>query len=116
MEKLVIAGRTGRGEKGFYLKIKVKKKVLLILEKMLKELDPYFDLDDLIYPLKSLKNYKRWVDEWFPVTTKKYDLNVICGKKYIHLLFSKVPSYSSANKIIDKYCEWAKIKFKKKKK
>ena len=44
----------------------------------------------------------------------KYDIIIICGKNYVHLLFNKVPSFNAVNKIIDKYCEWAKIKYKKK--
>ncbi len=74
----------------------------------------YF-VDNQVIP-KTLSKYEKWKDQWIPIYSTKHknlDMNIICGDKIIHMIAHKCPNFEFVNKILDKYCDWAQIKYKK---
>ena len=114
MEKLIIEGRTN-WKKGFYIKFEAQEKSMKIIKKIVKELGSEYFEDNQTIP-KTFSKYKKWKDKWIPVYSSKnknLDIDIVCGDKIIHFIVHKCPSYDFINKILDKYCEWAQIKYKK---
>ena len=111
MDKLTIAGRTN-WENKFYIKFKATDKAMKVLKKFLEEIGDEFFVDNQTIP-KSLSNYETWKDQWIPVVTNDFGIDMICGDKFIHMILYKFPIVESVNDILDKYCDWAGIKYKK---
>lgn len=111
MDKIIIAGRTN-WENKIYIKFKAKEKAMKVIKKIVEEIGDEFFVDNQTIP-RSLSNYEKWKDQWIPVVTKDFEIDIICGDKFIHMIFYKFPSFESVNNILDKYCDWAKIKYKK---
>lgn len=114
MKKLTIAGRTN-WEGGAYIKFKAEEKAMIIIKKIVGELGSDYFIDNHIIP-KTFSDYSKWKDQWIPVYNyqdKDLDINIICGDKIIHMLVHKCPSFEALSKLLEKYCEWAKIKYKK---
>lgn len=111
MEKLIIAGRTN-WENKVYVKIEAQKDSMKVIKKILNEMGDEFFVDNQTIP-KSLSNYEKWKDQWISVVTKEFEIDIICGDKFIHIIIYKFPNFDAINKIFDKYCDWAQIKYKK---
>src|SRR5690606_30098171 len=101
MEKLIIAGRIN-WETKFYMKVKATESALKILREIAIELGGDFFRNNQPIP-RSLSPYRRWKDKWIPVSTKKIELEIICGDEYIHLIFSRFPNFGFINKVLNKY-------------
>lgn len=111
MDKLIIAGRTN-WENKFYIKFKATDTSMKVIKKFVKEIGDEFFVDDQTSP-KSLSKYEKWKDQWIPIVTKDLGIDIICGDKMIHMIFYKFPNFEFVNNILDKYCDWAQIKYKK---
>ena len=111
MDKITIAGRTN-WENKFYIKFKATNKSMKVIKKFVEEIGDDFFIDNLTIP-KSLSNYEKWKDRWIPIVTKDIGIDIICGDKFIHMIFYKFPNFKFVNKILDKYCNWAQPKYKK---
>ena len=113
MNKLTIAGRTN-WKSGFYVKFKAREKSMSIIKKIVEELGSEYFVDNQIIP-KTFNKYERWKDQWIPVYTQKKDIHIdiICGDNIIHMIVHKCSRFEFVNKILDKYCDWAKVKYKK---
>ncbi|MEA3329965.1 MAG: hypothetical protein U9Q06_04450 [Nanoarchaeota archaeon] len=107
MEKLIISRRINWKNK-VYLTVKFRKNSLELISKIVEDFGG--DYFDDMYGMEKLSDYKKWKDELISVVTKKVELDVICGDKFIHLIFWKFPNYDFLNKVLDKYCKFAKPK------
>ncbi len=110
MEKLTIAGRTN-WEKRIYIKFKATDSSINVIKKFVEEIGDEFFLDNQTI-VKSLSNYEKWKDQWIPVVTNDFGIDIICGNKIIHMIFYKFPSFEFVNNILDKYCNWSQPKYK----
>lgn len=113
MERLTILGRTN-WKKGFYVKFKAEEKSMKIIKKIVKDFGSEYFVDNQVIP-RTFSNYSKWKDQWIPVHIKNKDLDIdiICGDKIIHMVINKCLSFEFVNNILDKYCDWAQIKYKK---
>lgn len=114
MGKLIIAGRTN-WKNGFYIKFKAEEKSMKTIKKIIQELGSEYFVDNHVIP-KTLSKYEKWKDQWIPVHNRKInnlDIDIICGDKIIHMIVHKYHNLESVNKIINKHCQWAKIRYKK---
>lgn len=113
MNKLTIAGRAN-WENGFYVKFKAEEKSMKIIKKIVEDFGSEYFVDNQVIP-RTFSNYAKWKDQWIPVYTqnKDLDIDIICGDKIIHMIVHKCPSFEFVNDILDKYCDWAQIKYKK---
>ena len=105
--------RRANWKKGFYIKFKAEKKSMLIIKKIVEELGSEFFVDMVGMPRRPYNNYDKWKDFWLPFQNKKFDMDIICGDRYIHMLVNRCSSYKSINKVLDKYSEFARIRYKK---
>lgn len=107
MKKLIIAGRTNWID-GFYTKFKAKKDSMKIIKKIAEAMSSnYFANNEITL---SVSNYSKWKDKWIHLVFKKVKIDIICGDKYIHMFITNCSSYKIINSILDKYCEWVKVK------
>ncbi|MBI4146807.1 hypothetical protein HY489_05720 [Candidatus Woesearchaeota archaeon] len=111
MDKLTIVGRTN-WEGGFYVKLKSEEKVMKIIKKIVEDLDSDYFVDNQVIP-KAFSNYSKWKDQWIPIVQKNLRIDIICGDKMIHLIVHRYPSIEFVNTILDKYCNWAQVRYKK---
>lgn len=107
MKKLIIAGRTNFGEKGFYIKFKAEKDSMKVIKKIIEDLGSEYFYDIDVNP-RNFSNYEKWKDEWIPINdSKKVSADIICGDKMIHIFVHNCPNFKFINTIFDKYCKWA---------
>ncbi len=111
MDKIIIAGRKN-WENKLYIKFKAAGKSMGVVKKFVEEIGDEFFVDNQTIP-KSLSSYVGWKDQWIPVVTKDFEIDIICGDEFIHMIFYRFPSFESLNNILNKYCDWAQIKYKK---
>ncbi len=112
MKKLIIVARSNDKDK-VYVKLKASKNSILQLYEMFKEVDEFF-LDYEEEEGKKLTNYNKWKDEQLSLESKDFEVDIICGDKYIHIFFRKFKNYKVINKLLDNNCEWIKVKLSKK--
>lgn len=106
MKKLTISKRTN-WENKFYIQIKAEKGSMKIVKKLVEEIgDNYFE--EITF--RRFSNYDKWKDQYHPIITKDFGIDIVCGDKIIHMIFYKFPSLEKVNKILNKYCDWAKLK------
>ena len=110
MEKLIIISRINE-EKKVYIKIKAVYDSVKLIDKLLKEIDSEFIIDEFNQSA-SLLNYEEWKDQWIPCVSKDIGVDVIFGDRAVHLIFWKFKNLNSLNKILDKYIKWTKEKAK----
>ena len=114
MEKLTVAGRTN-WKAGFYIKFKAEEKSMKIIKKIVEGLGSDYFADNQAIP-RTFSKYEKWKDMWIPVYSeniKNSDINIICGDKIIHMVVSNLPDPDFVNKILNKYCDWAPVSYKK---
>ncbi|MBU2503919.1 MAG: hypothetical protein KJ879_02605 [Nanoarchaeota archaeon] len=110
MKKLTIVGKTN-SENKFYIKARAEEKSIEVIKKIIKELGSEYFVDNQIIP--KTNNYQSWKDRWIPFNTNKIEADIICGNKFIHIIFYKFPNFEFVNKVLDKYCVWAQPRYKK---
>lgn len=114
MEKLIVARRTN-WEGGFYIQFEAEEKSMKFIKKIVMEMDSEYFEDDHVIP-RTFSKYEKWKDQWTPISSSKHknlDIDIICGDEVIHMIVHKCPSFEFVNKILDKYCDWVQIKYKK---
>ena len=111
MDKLIICGRTNWEDK-FYIKVKAAENSMEVLKKFIGEIGDDFFIDNQSIQ-NALSKYNDWKDNWIPVVTKDIGIDIICGDKYIHMIFYKFPDFQFIDKILLKYFDWAQPKYKK---
>lgn len=114
MEKLTIVGRAN-WKNGFYIKFKAEEKSMKIIKKIIEDMGSEYLADNQTIP-KTFSKYEKWKDKWIPVYNPKHkdlDVDIVCGDKIIHMIVHKYPSIKFINNILNKYCNWAQIKYKK---
>lgn len=98
-------GRTN-WEKKFYVKLKADSDSIKLIKKIVEDMgDDFFVGNHTIR--RSLSDYQVWKDQWIPVITKRFGLDIVCGHKAIHMIVYRFPSFASVNAILDRYCDWA---------
>lgn len=111
MEKLTIAGRTN-WKHGFYVKFKAEEKSMKVIKKIVETLGSEYFTDNQVIP-RTFSDYTKWKDQWIPVITKNFRIDIICGDKIIHMVINECPKFELVNDVLDKYCVWAQPKYKK---
>jgi len=113
-EKLIIEGRTNWKD-GFYVKFESEERSMKIIKKIVEELGSEYFVDNKVIP-RTFSKYEKWKDKRIPIYSSKnknLDIDIICGDKIIHMIIHKRPSFEFVDKILDEYCDWAQIKYKK---
>ncbi|MBI2044374.1 hypothetical protein HYT24_03355 [Candidatus Pacearchaeota archaeon] len=103
-EKLIIEGRTN-WKKRFYVKFEFNKNSIKILRKILNDWGSEALIDNV--------GQKIGKDSWIPIFDAKPEADIIIGHDSIHMIVFAKPNNKKINIILDKYCDWTQIKYKK---
>ena len=109
-EKLIIEGRTNWKD-GFYIKFEAEEKSMKIIKKIAEELGSGYFADNQVIPI-TFSKYEKWAPI-YNSKSKNLDIDIICDDKIIHMIVHKCPSFEFVNKILNKHCDWAQIKYKR---